>query len=82
MESDKTNPAAPGEIDADCISCEEDPDPDDPMDYDNYKCPQSNRPCGHHCNHAWSHEKCCWCGREFGGIEESPELEMGCPIEC
>lgn len=60
-----------------CISCEEDPDPDDPMDYDNYKCPKSKRPCGHHCNHSWSHEECCWCGMEFGEIEESPSEEMG-----
>jgi len=65
-------------LDEVCISCEEDPDPDDPMDYDNYKCPCSKRPCGHHCNHSWSHEECCWCGQEFGVvIEESPEEEMG-----
>ena len=64
-------------LDEECISCEEDPDPSDPMDYDNYKCPKSKRPCGHHCNHSWSHEECCWCGHVFGPNEESPEVEMG-----
>lgn len=37
----------------DCLSC-----PDDDM-----KCPASKRACGHHCNHSWTHGKCCWCGR-------------------
>lgn len=30
------------------------------------ECPKSQRPCGHHCNHSWSHDSCCWCGEEFG----------------
>ncbi len=29
------------------------------------ECPKSKRPCGHHCNHSWSHDECCWCGKEF-----------------
>ena len=29
------------------------------------ECPNSQRPCGHHCNHSWSHDSCCWCGKEF-----------------
>lgn len=49
----------------DCISCDEDPEPDDPVDYDSYKCPQSKRTCGHHCNHSWTHDECCWCGKKF-----------------
>jgi hypothetical protein len=53
-----------------CISCEEDPDPDDPIDYDNYKCPKSKRPCGHHCNHPWNLEECCWCQFDPMRIEE------------
>lgn len=58
-----------------CISCDEDPDPC--LDnYDNYKCPKSKRPCGHHCNHSWSHEECCWCGMVFGSNEEDPEIEL------
>lgn len=65
-----------GELDDICISCEEDPDPDDPADYDDYKCSKSKRPCGHHCNHSWSHEECCWCGHVFASIEDSPEVEM------
>lgn len=38
----------------DCVSCGEEM----PLN----ECPQSQRPCGHHCNHSWTHEKCCWCG--------------------
>jgi hypothetical protein len=30
------------------------------------KCPNSKRPCGHHCNHSWSHDECCWCGEQWG----------------
>lgn len=39
-----------------CASCGEDA----PL------CPKSKRACGHHCNHSWSHDHCCWCGEEFG----------------
>lgn len=53
------------ELDIICDSCEEDPEPDNPEDVDNYKCPNSKRPCGHHCNHIWSHDTCCWCGIEL-----------------
>ena len=42
-----------------CLTCAEGvPDPD--------RCPMSPRPCGHHCNHSWTQDECCWCGREFG----------------
>lgn len=61
-------------IDSECISCEDDPDPFNPI-HDNYKCPKSKRPCGHHCNHSWTHEKCCWCSRELGPIEEWEWIE-------
>lgn len=27
-------------------------------------CPDSRRPCGHHCNHTWTHDVCDWCGQE------------------
>lgn len=30
------------------------------------ECPKSKRSCGHHCNHSWTHDVCCWCGMEFG----------------
>lgn len=33
------------------------------------ECPKSLRPCGHHCNHSWSHDSCCWCGEEWDGEE-------------
>lgn len=48
-----------------CISCEEGPCPEGPIDVDNYKCPKSKRGCGHHCNHSWTHDSCCWCGSVF-----------------
>lgn len=54
-------------IDPECVSCDEEAEE---------KCSQSKRACGHHCNHVWSHCECCWCGMEFGEIEESPEIEM------
>lgn len=41
----------------DCASCGECP---------RHECPASRRPCGHHCNHSWTHDHCDWCGREFG----------------
>lgn len=41
----------------DCTDCAEDP---------KVVCAKSERPCGHHCNHAWSHDKCCWCQQEWG----------------
>ena len=30
------------------------------------ECPQSKRPCGHHCNCSWEQDICHWCGEEFG----------------
>jgi hypothetical protein len=45
-----------------CISCGE----ESPKD----ECPKSQRPCGHHCNHSWSHDECCWCGQEWGEMNE------------
>lgn len=33
-------------------------------------CPESHRPCGHHCDCSWTQDACCWCGEEFG---EDPE---------
>lgn len=50
--------AAPGRGRADCIDCGEGTPAND--------CAKSKRSCGHHCNHAWSHDGCCWCGREWG----------------
>lgn len=50
-------------VGADCYSCGE-PGADHP-------CPNSKRPCGHHCNCSWVHDRCHWCGKEFG--EEAGE---------
>ncbi len=41
-----------------CISCEEESEKNE--------CPESERSCGHHCNHSWTHDECCWCGYEWG----------------
>ena len=30
------------------------------------ECSESERSCGHHCNHIWIHDECCWCGQTFG----------------
>lgn len=51
-------------VENECISCgevENDPDL-------NERCPESKHPggCGHHCNHSWSHDTCCWCGCSWG----------------
>lgn len=32
--------------------------------FEDEKCPNSEKPCGHHCNHSWTHDHCCWCGKE------------------
>ena len=44
--------------DDDCSSCGE--------NMPKNECPNSKRPCGHHCNHSWSHDVCCWCGQAWG----------------
>jgi hypothetical protein len=44
-----------------CLSC--------PAEVPNNECPKSKRECGHHCNHSWSHDECCWCGEVFGEEE-------------
>lgn len=53
---------APGAVvrkhDAFCASCEEESSA--------RECPKSRRRCGHHCNHSWSHDVCCWCGSTWG----------------
>lgn len=33
---------------------------------DEARCPNSRRPCGHHCNHVWTQDSCCWCGSPVG----------------
>lgn len=38
------------------------------------ECPASPLRCGHHCNHSWSHEICCWCGATWEGIDEHSEI--------
>jgi hypothetical protein len=45
-------------IDNTCTSCHENAPQNE--------CPKSERDCGHHCNHSWSHEECCWCNKTWG----------------
>ncbi len=45
----------------DCYSCGE--------EMPKGECPKSKRKCGHHCNHSWSHDRCDWCGEEFGEVD-------------
>lgn len=46
------------------------------------ECRLSKRPCGHHCNHSWSHDQCDWCGTTFGESgqpsvsKEQPEADL------
>lgn len=49
----------------DCISCGE--------SCPRGECSKSQAPCGHHCNHSWTHDECDWCGQEFGE-EPVPEV--------
>ena len=44
-----------------CITCGEGDGKDGQTE-----CVKSKRECGHHCNHSWTHDVCCWCGKEFG----------------
>jgi hypothetical protein len=46
-----------------CLSCG---DPDAACN----ECPNSKRPCGHHCDCSWSLDICHWCGAEFGGDDD------------
>lgn len=55
----------------DCSSCGEGLPKND--------CSKSKRPCGHCCNHSWSHDKCCWCGREY--VDEVAGLVVGLVAE-
>lgn len=56
---------APEGPEGECGSCGESPEGE---------CPKSLRPCGHHCNHVWTHDSCDWCGEEFG---PEPPSECG-----
>lgn len=44
------------------------------------ECPQTKRPCGHHCECLWSQDVCHWCGVEItdsgevGAIPEPPSI--------
>jgi hypothetical protein len=28
-------------------------------------CADSRKACGHHCNHSWTHDECCWCDMKW-----------------
>lgn len=52
----------PNQDDA-CLSCGE--------GLERGECPKGQRPCGHHCNHSWTHDMCDWCGKTFGCEERA-----------
>jgi hypothetical protein len=54
-----------------CSSCSE--------GFPEKECPNSQRPCGHHCNHSLSHDACCWCGAEWGEGGEEIQAERANP---
>jgi hypothetical protein len=29
-------------------------------------CPSESAPHGHHCNHSWTHDSCCYCETQWG----------------
>lgn len=59
--------ATGGMSEKDCASCLD--------DQPNDACPKSERECGHHCNHAYSHDECCWCGEQFGEVPTDNDAE-------
>lgn len=52
-----------------CSSCAE--------DKPRGECSASKRDCGHHCNHSWNQDECCWCGALFDGEGDDAEVESG-----
>lgn len=56
-------------LESDCASCGE--------GMPQNECSRARRRCGHHCNHSWEQDECCWCGTSFGegGVEVKPEIE-------
>lgn len=52
--------------DGDCASCADPAVPGSEDAAPRNECPKSERPCGHHCNHSWTHDACDWCGQEWG----------------
>lgn len=63
--SHAATPATTDQPEGECGSCGE--------GSPNGECPKSKRPCGHHCNHVWTHDACDWCGKEFGETDQ-PEV--------
>lgn len=50
-----------------CLSCGEGPPEGE--------CPNSERACGHHCNHSWTDDYCHWCGAYFDEVSDWLEAE-------
>lgn len=65
--TDSPTPAPTSELDDECATCGEEEGLEG-------ECPESQRPCGHHCNHSWTHDCCHWCGWE---AEDDPEPVAG-----
>lgn len=80
LEMLRTGPGYPVSADDECLTCGE-------LDGAEGECPNSKRPCGHHCNCSWIHDCCHWCGGTGGpggrhrkprNLEEAREA-MGMP---
>lgn len=39
-------------VEQECLPCAEG---------DKSRCKRTRRPCGHHCDHVWMDDVCCWC---------------------
>ena len=61
-------------LDSVCTSCEEELPEDE--------CSESRRSCGHHCNHSWNQDQCCWCKKEFGEVAESGNAAASKAVGC
>jgi len=60
----------------DCLTCTE--VPADEMGADDC-CPESRRPCGHHCNCVWIQDCCHWCDGEFDEDGETWRVPLKAP---
>lgn len=63
------SPSVQDEVDTDCIACGE--------ECARNECQNSMTKCGHHCNHSWTHDSCCWCLVSWG--EDGVEFETSGP---
>ncbi len=69
MNPDQRSATEAGLLDREpCATCEELGE-----DWNKGECPESKRPCGHHCNCVWTQDRCCWCGKEIEAEDDEME---------